>query len=152
MTTQTTDIGAGFALHIGEEFLCCRIQATGEHKVLPNQHAMLVGQLIKILILIITTAPDAQHIHAGRRDSSEFRIKPRFAYPGRKGIGRNIVGAFAKHRHAIHFQVKTDPVGVRFVDDFNLADPNRQRLDVDRLSRWCRRCCRASAQRQFKRI
>src|SRR5260221_8697283 len=91
-----------FLANVFEERFVTRIQAASEHEILPHENPHFVAEIIKIVTLINSAAPDAQHVHVGvahRLKQSAIFI---FADAARKAVGWNPVAALGKDKHAIN--------------------------------------------------
>src|SRR6266481_8057138 len=104
MITQALDVIDRFLANVVEKLLVARVHAAAEHEVLPDENPLLVAEIIEIVTLVNTAAPDAQHIHVGvAHGAKQFAI----LVPGdasRKAVSRNPVAAFGKDRHAVDYK------------------------------------------------
>ena len=104
MVTQAADIFYRLHAHIFEEICIGGIDATGKHKILPDQDAIAVAQIVEHILRIIPAAPDAQHVHIG----ADCALKQSFQHGAgdarREGIGGNPVRALREETHAIDIE------------------------------------------------
>ena len=87
--------------HVLGKGILFRINTAGEDKILPDQDAIPVAQIVEAFFLIESTAPHPQHIHMGRGRIRDQAFHICIADAGRKGIGRDPVRPFDKDRHAV---------------------------------------------------
>ncbi|KAG0914407.1 hypothetical protein G6F31_021408 [Rhizopus arrhizus] len=63
---QAAHVVACFGHHAGtERRIVARLHATAEHEVLPHQQAEFIGDVEERIVLVVATAPVAQHVHVG---------------------------------------------------------------------------------------
>src|SRR5690606_20281915 len=63
MAAQTFYIFNSFLFYVFQKFGIARIHSAGKHKILPNKNSFCVAKLVKIVVLINSSAPNAEHIH-----------------------------------------------------------------------------------------
>src|SRR5690606_40183286 len=63
MAAQTFYIFNSFLFYVFQKFSITRIHCTCEHKILPNKNSLYVTKLVKKVVFINSTAPNAKHIH-----------------------------------------------------------------------------------------
>ena len=101
VVTQPGDVVDGFMPDVVEKFWVGRIHAASEHEFLPQEDSHLVAGVVKIVALVNSATPNAQHIHvrvAGRSD--ELPVL-RFSNPRWKTVRRNPVGALGKYWNVV---------------------------------------------------
>ena len=64
---QAAHVLERFDAHILFESGIFRVNPAGENKILPDENAVAVAQVIKAFFLVEPAAPDAQHVHMGGR-------------------------------------------------------------------------------------
>ena len=101
-----------------------RVNTAGKDKLLPDQDAIAIAQIVKTLILIKSAAPDTQHVLVGlgRRADQSFQIFVRDA--GGERIGRDPVGAFGKDGNAVDDKNKGASPFILLLAQFNGPQPN----------------------------
>ena len=87
-----------------------RISGTGKHEILPYQNPFPVTELIEILSLIQSSAPDAQHIKIGIHCLLQKLLYLLVRHPCINGIIWDPVSAFAEHRYIIYIELESSLV------------------------------------------
>ncbi|MET3144812.1 UNVERIFIED_ORG: hypothetical protein ABIB63_000610 [Xanthomonas axonopodis] len=72
-----------------------------EHEVLPDHDAQFVGDLVKIVVLVMPAAPHAQHVHVGIARILQGAAHALVRDTCREGIQRNQVGPLGEDRDAV---------------------------------------------------
>ena len=89
-------------LEVGDELrVGQRVDAAGEHEVLPDQDPVSVAQVVERLGLVVAAAPDTDHVVVRCRRGAEQRVELGGGHARRKRVGRNPVGALGEDRHAV---------------------------------------------------
>lgn len=122
---QPPDLLGDLLADVGEEGRVAeRIDAAGEHEVLPDQDPQPVAQVVEGLDLVVAAAPDADHVVVGgrRRAQESLQLGGRDA-PG-EGVGRDPVAALREDGDAV------DDEGERLAPDVGFA-PQLERPEAD---------------------
>ena len=109
----------GLGLHGGEIGFVAGVLGAGEHKVLPDQQAFLVAEVIKIGALINPATPDADHVHVGGGGAGEKIVEEVAARFVNETVGGNPVRALGKNRASIDDELEalTEFIGMAVKDD-----------------------------------
>jgi len=101
MVTHPFDVIGCFLFHILQKSGIARKHGTGKHEVLPNQNSVFVAQIVKPVVFVNSTTPNAQHVEIGDFGGMNHFLVHFVGYPGSKNIVWNVVGAFHKYRNAV---------------------------------------------------
>ena len=115
MVAQTTNVIFRFRFYTTQKGRVMGISGASEHEVLPHQDATSVGFLKERIVLVDTAAPHTHHIHIGRLHILQQTAVALARNTWQQRIRRNQVCTFGKHRHPVHFEVKTLAVLVFFL-------------------------------------
>ena len=107
MIAQTLNVVFCLAGYIAQESRIVRIGGASKHEVLPHQDTTSVGFLKERIVLIDTATPHTHHIHIGRLHILQQTAVALARNTWQQRIRRNQVCTFGKHRHPVHFEVKT---------------------------------------------
>ena len=103
---QTAHVFNRLDAHVLEEVRVCRINAAGEHEILPDQDAVAVTQIVERVFGVIAAAPDAQHVHVGVGGALDQPLQVAFSDARGKRIGGDPVGALGEQAHAVDVKRK----------------------------------------------
>src|SRR5450759_836665 len=109
-----------------------RVNTAREDELLPDQDAITIAEIVKALIFIESTAPDAQHVlvRLGCRTDQPFQL---FAsYPGGEGVSRSPVGALDKDRDTVDYKDKGASPLVFLLAQFNRTQPKLVRSQIQK--------------------
>ena len=113
-----------------KEFLRRRIKIAGEHEILPNHEAEFVAEIVEMVKLVASAAPDADHVHVGCGGGVEQFLCQFRRGGGRERVGRNPVGALAEDFAAVDPEGKARASLIRRGDELNLAEPDASGFDL----------------------
>ena len=115
------ELGADAVLKVFAQIIGC----TGKHKVLPDQQAQFIADIIKPVVRIITAAPDTNGIHVGCSRVFQQVPGPLRGNPWQQIVLRDIVCAHGKHIQAVHAVAEALAPAVLFPADCHRtqADP-----------------------------
>mmetsp|Transcript_38909 Transcript_38909/g.67320 ORF Transcript_38909/g.67320 Transcript_38909/m.67320 type:complete len:271 (+) Transcript_38909:2207-3019(+) len=82
------------------------VECTGQHDFLPDHYAQRIGELVKLIGLVESPAPHADHVHIGLQGSAQHVFTVRVGDPGLEGINRNEVRTAHEHRDAVDLEVE----------------------------------------------
>ena len=102
------------------------IVRTGEHAVVPDQNAELVAEFIEIFVLILSAAPDAEHVHIGFHGIRKNLVVTLAGETLRHGVHRNPVRPLAEDVDAVDTELHRPP-------DFVVLVDKRKRAETDLL-------------------
>ena len=108
-----------------------RIDAAGEHEVLPDQDAVAVAQVVERLGLVIAAAPDPDHVVVGRRRGAEQRFEPFRGHARRERVGRDPVGPLGEDGHAVDDEGERLAPFVGLAPKLERPQPDLERAPVD---------------------
>ena len=63
VVAQAFDLVPDFLSDVFQKVRRGRIERTREHAILPDEQSFFVAQIVKLVALILATAPDAEHVH-----------------------------------------------------------------------------------------
>ena len=100
--TQAADVLNHFQTHVFYKFRVIQwVYRTGEYKILPDQDAVTIAQIVKTLLLVETATPNAQHVLVRLCciTNESFQISIRDS--GRERIRRDPIGAFGENGYPV---------------------------------------------------
>src|SRR5580693_1700147 len=78
-----------------------------ESKFLPDHQAQLIANIVKIVGLVVATAPFAKHVHVRIASSlKNFAMNPGSHTVG-ETVERNDISSFGEHFDAVHHKLET---------------------------------------------
>ncbi|MNU70263.1 hypothetical protein D3C71_596650 [compost metagenome] len=108
------------------------IDVAGELKILPDHKAEPVAGVVKLLVLVKTAAPDADHVHVGVDGGLQQVLRLLRAGEREERVGGNPVGASAKNFMTVDAEGKTAAGLVLVGQEFDDAQAD---LSGDRFAR-----------------
>ena len=110
--------------HVFGKNIIFRVNAAGEDKVLPDQDAIPVAQIVEALFLVEPATPHAQHIHMGFRCIRDQTFHLGVTDAGRQGISRDPVRTFDEQLHPVDHESEGFAPLVRFTPQLDRAQPH----------------------------
>ena len=124
MVAQAADVVHKFCSDILLEFLGQVVNSAGEHKVLPDQQAQFVTDIIEEVVGVIAAAPDPDAVHVGSPGILQQPAGPLGIYSGQQVVLGDVVGTHGEDIDAV------DTVGEGFTP-FILAAADRHGAKTD---------------------
>ena len=78
------------------------VKRAREHKIVPEKQSLLVAEIVKVIALILSAAPDAEHVHVRLLSAGEEILEHDPGLPLWQGVTRNPVGTLDKDLDAVH--------------------------------------------------
>ena len=73
---NAADVVFDLFVHLGDKVLSAIGEGrAGEHAVLPYKDAVAVAQVVKVVALVVSAAPNAQHVHVGVRGGRDQKFE-----------------------------------------------------------------------------
>ena len=136
VVAQAAHIFDRFDADILEKVGVGRVNAAGEHEILPEQDAVAVAQIVEHILGVVTAAPDAQHVHVGIDGALQQTIQHRLGDARRERVGRNPVRALGEQAHAVDVEGEFLAPLIGFLAQFDGAQADLVGALVER--RFCR--------------
>ena len=111
---QAPDILLRLHSHVLGKGVLFGVDSASEDKILPDQDAVPVTQIIEAFFLVESAAPHPQHIHVGCRRIRNQAFHISVADAGWHGIGRDPVGSLGKDWHTVNHEREGLTPFVRF--------------------------------------
>ena len=107
MMTQPAQLVARLLLHIFHECLVeGGIARTGKFEIQPDADAEFVAGVEQRVVLVITAAPETEHVHVHRHGIGDVTAEPFGRDAIRENVGGNPVRTFGEKRNAIDFEAQ----------------------------------------------
>ena len=85
-----------------EEGLVARIYGAGEHQVVPHHYAQLVADVVEAVLLVLSAAPEADHVHVRRGGALQQVAVALGRLLVLERAAGHPVGAFGEHFASVH--------------------------------------------------
>ena len=82
------------------------IRRAGKHKILPNQKTQFIADLVKVIIRIITAAPDPYGVIMCFFAIRKKFCRPFFCHTGKEIVLRYVIGAHGKNQLSVYLMGK----------------------------------------------
>jgi len=110
-----------FVFDIGQEVPRCRIKSAGEHEILPDEQTFGIAQFVERISLVLSAAPDSDHVHVGLRSAGEQIINVLIGLFFRHCIAGNPVSALAENIDIIDAENQRSADLVLFADEVEFS-------------------------------
>ena len=106
------------------------IVAAREHEVLPDEQPQFVAQIVEDILLVLSAAPDADHVHIRRFRAFEKVTVALRCLPVFERVTRDPVRAFREKHAAVHTKCKPQcgiagfGIDTLFIDKLNFPQPD----------------------------
>ena len=107
MMPQPADIVTEFRADIRLKILRQIIDGTGKHKVLPDQKAKFIADVIESIIRIESAAPYTDTVHVGGPCILQKLTRPPGIHPRQQIVLRDIISAHGKNIHTVDAMAET---------------------------------------------
>ena len=101
-----------------QKAVICRVHRASEHEIMPQQDAVPVAEIIKLVVFIDPSSPHAQHVHVRLGCRADHKLAPLRRHAILEIILRNVIGSFHENRHAVQADEETRPKRVMVPHDF----------------------------------
>lgn len=114
VVAESGELFDGFLADVFAEVHVVGGDGSAEHEILPNHDAQCVGQGVEVFVLIVASAPDAEHVHIGCVGVLEGAADGRFGHAAGDAVEWDEVGAFGEDRNAVDHEGHAFSPLVRF--------------------------------------
>src|SRR5260370_24758683 len=118
MISQPLDVINCFVPHVVKKLLSTGVHAAGKHKVVPDENAHLVAELVEIVALVNASAPYAQHVHVRITNRLEQLTVFRSADASREAISWDPITTLRENGNTVDDECKTLTLRIRVLSQF----------------------------------